>query len=332
MSKKQVIAILFSHLEKNKENYYRDVESVYNVLNHIGHKVCKVSVDSDIKKVLLTIKKHSPEYIFNLCEEVAGNSWGEMYIAGVLELLNIPYTGSGPFSFGLCLDKAKNKDILANNGINVPKYYVFSTDTKIPINIKFPLIVKPLHEDGSYGIEAESIVWNNNALLKRIAIISKKFKQPAIAEQYIAGRELNVSILGNGRSLKVLPISEIDYSKMPEDLPKICTYNAKWAENTDEYINSIPVCPANLSRKVKNSIEDAAVQAYNTMQCRDYARVDIRLDKNKIPYIIDINPNPCLSPDSGFVRSASVAGFTYEQLIEEILERCKKRYAKYNNN
>lgn len=331
--KKNSIVILYSLVKNNKENYNGDVGAVNSALCGLGYNVKKISVSRNIGKLILDIKKYSPLYIFNLCEEVDGHSWGEMYIAGILELLNIPYTGSGPFSLGLSLDKAKSKDILLNHRIRVPKYWVFdNVDKKIPKDVKFPLIVKPIHEDGSYGIEAESIVYNKNTLCKRISLINKRFRQPAIVEEYIEGRELDISILGNGKNIKILPISEIDYNKMPKKLPKICTYNAKWNEKSEEYRESIPVFPADLPKRVKTIIENTAVKVYNTMQCRDYARIDIRLDKNKIPYIIDINPNPCLSPDSGFVRSAMEAGLNYEKLIGEIVNSCKKRYAKHNNN
>jgi D-alanine-D-alanine ligase len=335
--KQNRVTLLYSQVKNNKENYNSDVESVYNALCCLGYKTQKIPVGNNIGDLISDIKENNPDFIFNLCEEACGNSWGEIYIAGVLELLRVPYTGSSPFSLSLSLDKAKTKDVLLSNGINVPRYMVYdmirsSAQAQLrssgPRELKFPIIVKPLQEDGSYGIWPDSVVYNKKNLLKKVFLINKQFNQPAIAEEYKEGRELNVSILGNGKNLKVLPISEVDYSKMPEKLPKICTYKAKWDENSDEYKGTIPVCPADLSKKTRNMAENAAVKAYNAMLCRDYARIDIRLDKNKIPYIIDVNPNPCLAPDSGFVRSGAAAGYNYEGLIGEILENCRKRWKK----
>lgn len=327
--KENRIAVLYSLLENNKENYYDNVDSVENALEKKGFDVWQIPVGKDLRAVAAGIQKISPKCIFNLCEEVRGNSWGEAYMAGVLELLGIPYTGSGAFSLGLSLNKARTKDVLRANGIKTPLYQVFHTKLDILSNgLKFPLIVKPLHEDGSYGIHLNSVVNSKNALYNRIKAIYKRFKEPAMVEEYINGRELNVSILGNGKNTKVLPISEIDYTTMPHKMPKICTYNAKWKIESKEYKHTVPVCPAPISNKIRKIIEDIAIRVYDIMGCRDYARIDIRLDKKEIPYIIEVNPNPCLSMDSGFARSAREAGLSYEDLIAKIVDICMERSCK----
>lgn len=324
--KEGCIVIIYNLLEEDKEDYYTDVNGVEGALDKLGYDVKKISVGQDINKVLSNIKKASPMCIFNLCEGFNGNSWGEVYIAGLLELLKIPYTGSGPFGLALALNKAKTKDVLRSNGIKVPLYQVFSErNVSISKVLKFPLIVKPLHEDGSYGIDTNSVVCDGKGLYNRINTIHRKFREPAIVEEHIDGREINVSILGNKKELRVLPISEIDYSSMPLHLPRICGYKAKWRPRSKEYKNTVPICPADLSGDLKNQICDIAIKVFNIIECRDYARVDIRLDKFKNPYIIDVNPNPCLNPDSGFVRSAKVFGLDYTGLIGEILNICMQR-------
>lgn len=327
--KKPCIAVLYSLVKNNKENYNGDVEAVSRALCGSGYNIKKIPVSTDIEELVSNIKKFSPKCIFNLCEEVNGNSRGEVYIAGILELLRIPYTGTGPLGLMLSLDKARNKEILQSNGVKSPKYQVFYSDKDVlSKTLLFPLIVKPLHEDGSYGINLDSVVHNKRNLYKKIHTIHRKFKQPAIAEEYIEGRELNVSLLGNGKKLKVLPISEIDYSSVSHGNPKICTYNAKWNTKSGEYKETMSVCPANLSEKTRKTIENVSIRAYRSLECRDYARIDIRLDKNRNPYIIDVNPNPCLSPDSGFVRSAEKAGISYIRLIDTILNNCMERRCK----
>lgn len=328
------ITIIYSYLERDKEDYYKDVDSVNNALEKLGYEVSKVAVGNNIIELLSAIKKISPMCIFNLCEEVNANSWGEVYIAGLLELLGIPYTGSGPTGLMLSLDKAKTKDVLRSHGIKVPLYQVLNAkDDDISETLKYPFMVKPLHEDGSYGIDRNSVVYDEKALFNKINIIYKEFKEPSIIEEFIKGRELNVSVLGNNKNLQVLPISEIDYSNMPKGGPNICSYNAKWRTKSREYKNTMPICPADLSSILKNKIQDISVKVYEIMECRDYARIDIRLDKNKIPYIIDVNLNPCLNPNSGFVRSAKTKGLSYEDLIKEILNACIERnISRYNKS
>lgn len=320
------IVVVYNLVENDKEDYYEDVKNVEEALVELGYDVTKLWVGDDIEDFIFRIKKASPKCIFNLCEEVWGNSWGEVYIAGLLELLGLPYTGSGPFALGLSLDKAKTKDVLKANNIKVPLYKVFKEGEAIPsVGLEFPLIVKPLHEDGSFGIDCGSVVYDEEDLSCRINAMHKRFKEPVIVEEYIDGREINVSILGNNKNLQVLPISEIDYSNMPPNYPRICSYKAKWEVSSIEYKNTVPVCPADLPPKLCEEIEDIAIRVYDIIGCRDYARIDIRLDKLLEPYIIDVNPNPCLNPDSGFVRSAKKAGFSYVELVGKIVDLCMER-------
>lgn len=334
--RKNRIAILFSHIEEgvpgftkerlDKEIYYKDVDSVKNALSESGFIVNKFSVTNDIEKLLSDIKIFSPDCIFNLCEEVGGDSRGEVYTAGLLELLNIPYTGTGPFGLALALDKARTKDILKSHGLKVPCYQVLNSAKDIlSRGCRFPLIIKPLCEDGSYGIETDSIVRDKEGLCKKVDEINTRFKEPVIAEQYIDGRELNVSLLGNKKDSEILAVSEIDYKRVSKKTPKICSYEAKWDVDSSEYKNTMPICPAFLTKQLKNEIEDISRKVYDIMECRDYARIDIRLDKNEIPYIIDVNPNPCLGADSGFVTAAEKAGLAYNNLLARIIEICLKR-------
>lgn len=327
---KEHIAILYNILEDKVQGtqHYRDVEMIDEALRGRGHDVVKIPVGKDVGELISQLINISPRYIFNVCEEVDNNSWGEIYIAGLLELLRIPYTGSNPFCLALALNKARTKDVLQSQSVTVPKYQVFnSEDVKLMQYMTFPLILKPLCEDGSFGIDPSSVVFNENELYERILAKKNEFKGLLIAEEYIEGREFNVAILGNGDSLQLLPVSEIDYSTMPPTVPKICSYSAKWEKESIEYKNTIPVCPVKISNKLQKILEEAAVKAYKIMGCTDYARVDIRLSKEKeLPYVIDVNPNPCISPNSGFVRSALAAGMEYKDLMNTILTLCQKRY------
>jgi D-alanine-D-alanine ligase len=176
-------------------------------------------------------------------------------------------------------------------------------------------------EDASLGISKESFVKNEKALRKRVRYINHTYNQPALVEQYVYGRELNVAILGY-KSPQVLPISEIMFGFNKE--PKIVDYPAKWFTESDEYKMTKPMCPAIVEPSIKNKIEKVALKSFEALHCRDYARVDVRLD-DETPYVIEVNPNPDISPDAGFSRSLKAAGISYEEFIELLIEFSKER-------
>jgi len=327
---KKNAVILYNNLGEEKDqniDIYKDIRLIAEAIEERGDSVTKIMVDNNIRGVVAHLLDNRPEYIFNLCEEVENNSWGEIYVAGIIELLKIPYTGSGPFCLALSLNKAKSKDILKCNEIPVPDYQVFNSENEeLKLELKFPLIVKPLYEDGSFGIEKSSVVNNTEELKNQVKKKREEFNELVIVEQYIEGREINVAVLGNKDYIEIMPISEIDYSTMPDFIPKICTYSAKWEKESIEYKASVPVCPAKLTEEQKEILKDTAIRVYKLMDCKDYARVDIRLSKENIPYVIDINPNPCISPDSGIIRSARVSGLEYNDFIDKIITNCQKRY------
>jgi D-alanine-D-alanine ligase len=216
---------------------------------------------------------------------------------------------------------------LSFNGIQTPSHQIFHNVEDIPnskLLDEFPLIVKPSREDASVGIENSSVVYTIDALKKQISKIIREYKQPVLVEQFIEGRELNVAILGNEEPI-VLPISEIDFSLLPKNFPKIVTYKAKWVEDSVEYKGTNGKCPADLPLKIQDNVKSIAMRAFSIMNCRDYARVDIRLTSNGTPYVLEINPNPDISIDSGFARSARTFGLEYPQMICKITEVALKR-------
>jgi D-alanine-D-alanine ligase len=191
-------------------------------------------------------------------------------------------------------------------------------------SMKFPLIVKPSREDASIGIEPSSIVTNANELRKRVRFVIEEFDQPALVEEYIDGRELNVALLGNRKPV-IFPISEIDMSTLPKAYPRIITYNAKWMKGTEEYLHTKGVCPALLTPELESEIKSMALTAFELIGCRDYARIDFRLSKDHQPYILEVNPNPDISDDAGFARSAMAAGLTFDDLAGKIVECALER-------
>ena len=196
-----------------------------------------------------------------------------------------------------------------------------SLPSRDDFTLKFPVIVKLLREDASIGISEFSVANDFDSALNRIKYLLENYKQEILVEEYIDGRELNVSILGG----KVLPISEITFDGLPKAFPKIVTYEAKWSPESIYYKNTIPKCPAIISDNIRERIEKTALEAFNAMDCRDYARVDVRLSKRNVPYVIEVNPNPDISPDAGFVRSAQAAGYSYSELLKLIASFALKR-------
>lgn len=290
-------------IKKNLQKYFSDVETL--------------AVDSNVQKIVYKINRYSPDAIFNFVEAVEGISSYEYCTAGLFELLGFEYTGNTPFCLGNCLNKERTKNILRSFKIRTPSSVILSRGIGIQIkkfDLRYPVIVKLLNEDASIGISEFSVVNNSEELKKQFEFLNDTYKQDIIAEEYIDGRELNVAILGR----TVLPISEIDFSGLPENLPKIVTYDGKWIAESVYYGHTNPKCPADLDKKLKKKITTISLEAFSALGCRDYARVDIRIDKSGKPYIIEVNPNPDISEDSGFTRAATAKGINYPELLYTI--------------
>ncbi|MGB2867256.1 MAG: ATP-grasp domain-containing protein [Bacteroidota bacterium] len=302
-------------------------EHVEQALKEVGYKTSIFNMNGDLRRLIKFVEEKEPDIVFNLCESVGNESIHEMHVAGVYELLGVPYTGAGAFALGTCLNKVRTKEILSHHKILNSRFAYFKNVNEIGIDdldLRFPLIVKPSHEDASVGIENESIVDSIAALRKRVRYIFQNFDQPALVEEYIEGRELNVAIMGNKRPI-ILPISEIDFSKLPANYHKIVTYNAKWVEGTEEFVGTVGVCPADLPQDVERKIKEISLKAYRLMGLRDYGRIDIRLDKTNTPYVLEVNPNPDISDSAGFARSARAYGMSFHDVISKIVEYAWER-------
>jgi D-alanine-D-alanine ligase len=307
-----------------------EMRSVERALKPLEHNTRIVPFAPDINHLIEELRENRPDIIFNLCESVDGDPTQEMNIASLYELMKIPYTGTRAFSLGLALNKPMVKSILDFNGIPTAKHFVAKSSSNLHINgNKFPMIVKPSREDASIGICNESIVTNRQALKRRIEFVLDEHKQPALVEEYIEGREINVSVVGNDE-LIVFPISEIDFSLLPEEYPKIISYNSKWMYKTVEFECTKAVCPAqNLTKHEIRTIQETAKEVYRLLGAADYARVDMRF-KDGIPYVLELNPNPDIASDvpedTGFTRSAKAHGWEYEYLIQQIIRFALKRW------
>ncbi len=301
-------------------------EWVQKSLDKLGFEYQMLPFEVDLELLVKALKDYRPDVVINLCEGAFGNSHHELNVPSMLELLHIPYTGSPPLSLGMCQNKGLTKKILEANGLPTPKYWVLENSVDWQGDLEFPLFVKPLKEDASLGISNKSYVRNEAELKAQVEYITNRYKQPALVEEYIAGRELNVAILGYDDP-KALPISEITFGFRDE--PKIVSFSAKWFKESDEYEKTKPVCPAVLEPSVKDNVERIALKAFKLLYCRDYARIDIRL-RNGSPWILEVNPNPDISLEAGFSRSLRTAGISYEQFVEKIIQFALQRASRHS--
>jgi D-alanine-D-alanine ligase len=308
-----------------QESVLSRLQAVQQALVSFGYAVQALEARGDLTVLLRRIRTAKADLVFNLCEEFLGRTRLEMNIAALLELLDIPFTGSSALTLGLSQDKGKTKSILAHGGIPTPAYCVWQPGKeRLLSGLRFPLIIKPLLEDASLGIDNDAYIPDEKTLKQQVQKVHQGYGQ-VLVEEYIEGRELNVSILGNKKP-QVLPISEIDFSSMPPGLPRICSYAAKWVENSREFSSTVPRCPTSLPVKVEEEVKRVSLEAYRMMDCQDYARVDIRLSAEGIPYVLEINANPDISPDAGMTRSAKTAGYTYPEFIALMVETSWNRY------
>ncbi|MBI3893571.1 MAG: ATP-grasp domain-containing protein [Candidatus Wallbacteria bacterium] len=303
------------------------VDAVTAALAELGAETDTFGVGLHTRTLLARLSRRRPSIVFNLCEGLGGEASFEYLIPGLLEAEGIPYTGSPPAALITCLDKVRTKQILSHHSIPTPPFRVFEPGAPIASDgtLAFPLIVKPAHEDASLGIDAASVVKDSQSLRERIAFVHDLYRQAALVEHYVEGREFNVSVLANTPP-RSLPLAEIDFGGLPAEHPRICSYEAKWIEDSPIYTGTPSVCPApGVEPTLGREIANIARRAYGIMGCRDYGRVDLRVGASGIPYVLEVNPNPDLSPDAGLTKAATADGLGYRGLVQSILESALER-------
>jgi len=268
------------------------------------------------------------DLVFNLAEGFGDDLRAEPNVAGFIELLGVPYTGSFSGALEVARDKHLSKLILEKEGIPTPRFQLFRTDDD-QFSLDFPVIIKPVLEDASIGITSDSIVSDEDDLRVKVARILETYRQPALVEEYVAGREMNAALIIGPDGAEVLPISEIVFN-LPGGTPRILGFEAKWLEDSPFFQNTVPLCPAPLEPELKERIETLAKQACSALGVENYARVDFRIrDEDGEPFVIEVNPNPCINPSgSGFARAAAAAGMDYPKLIERIARSALDHWGK----
>ena len=303
-----------------------DREEIFEALGKLGHEPFYQVLDGG-EKSLVAVSRCGAELIFNLTESYAGDDTKDMNVAAYLDLLDCPYTGAGPHAMYLAQDKSLAKKIFAFHGIKTP-YFATSYRGKLDHSqdIAFPLIVKPTSEDGSIGIDTGSVVGSVKELMERIHYIQEEFDSPALIEEYIEGREIYAAILGND-SPEVLPMVELDLSKLPKGTPKIAGKEVKWEKETEAYKVTKSAPAEDLDEATTKRLSETALAAYQALKLRDYGRIDMRLSKKGEVFVIEANPNPWLASTAEFAMAAKKAGRNYTQLIGEIIDLSQARYA-----
>jgi len=297
-----------------------------------GHTTRRLAVDDAVQPLIDELTKEQPELVFNLAESFRGKSALESNVAALLNLLDLRYTGSSPAGLILAGDKTLTKKVLAFHGIQSAKFAtMYRGQVDWSGDIKFPLLVKPPQEDASLGITQKSVVNDVKELLDVISSTQQEYQSPVLVEEFIDGREFYVGVIGNSK-VEALPIIELDFSKFPDGLPKIASWEAKWGDDGDEkgaqFEGTKSIFPTDLSEELTSKIQQVAIDSFQALRLRDYARVDLRVTAEQEVYVIEANPNCYLEQTSEFARSAQKAGLEYPALIARIVELASARYSR----
>lgn len=305
-----------------------------DALTGLGHVVTSVVVDrgGDVSETVAALRREAPDLVFNIAESFAGKSALESNIAGLLNLLDLRYTGSSPAGLLLAGDKSLTKKVLLAHGIQTPQSAtIFRGALDLAGDLSFPVIVKPPQEDASLGISAASVVHGLKELFERIDALQSEYHQPVLVEQFIEGREFYVGVLGNANA-EALPVIEMDFSGFPPDKPKIASWEAKWGDDGEgsgaEYAGSRSIFPEGLDAELEERMKRVAVDAFHALRLRDYGRIDLRVSPAGEIFVIEVNPNCYLERESEFARAAQRSGLEYAALIERLLELALARYAR----
>jgi len=310
---------------ENSKEYDPVVRQVARTLRKLGHRVSVLGVHGDVKRLIAGLSRRKPDLVFNLMEMFGDNVFGDIPVTGLLDLLGVDYTGSGPGELYLSQDKGLTKRLLAFEDILYPRFAVFSRETGFETggNLRMPLFVKPLRSDASLGIGGKSLVQDWTGLIDRVSAIRKELDDAALAEEFIDGREFYVGVVGNSQP-KALPPVEIDFTGFPEGVPKVMDSKAKWDERSKEYKGTRSVL-AQLPDELRARLQKVAVDAYRALRVRDYGRVDLRLTDTGDIYVLEVNASCYLEKDSEFAMAAGAAGLDYPRLIERIVDLAMAR-------
>ncbi|HUU65058.1 MAG TPA: ATP-grasp domain-containing protein [Dehalococcoidales bacterium] len=304
------------------------VSAVQQALLELGYYVTRVPLVAPLGRVKRKLSSLDVDLVFNLFEGFCGRPETEALVPEALSELGIPCTGCPGKMLRLALDKAKVKVLLKAAGIPTPDFQLLNHHILHMFQLNYPCVVKPRGEDASHGLTEASVVSDFASLKKQVKLITEAYGGSALVEEFIDGREFNATVLGDSRCT-VLPVSEIAYS-LPSGMPRILTYAAKWEPSSPYFRGTTAICPAEIEAEARERINQTALAVFRLLDGQGYARADMRMNKEGQPSVIEVNPNPDISPDSGAVRQAEAAGMSYPQFVEKIIQLALEK--KYHEN
>ena len=309
----------YSRLGENKAELgvLDAVKAVNRALIRLGYTVEKIPLYPPLEQVREIIKGIKADIVFNLFEGFMDLPETEPQVAEIVAGLGIPYTGCPPSILRQALDKASTKAMLTAKGVRTPRYQTLNPENLSTFKLDFPCIVKPKGEDASHGVSENSVVNDTDALARQVNLVSREYGGCALVEEFVDGREFNITVLGT-KQLDVLPISEIVFN-LPPGMPKILTFGAKWEPTSPYFDATKAVCPAKIDPELRDEIGRIARQTFAIVGGSGYARVDFRVNE-KGPQVIEVNPNPDISPGTGAARQAKASGLTYFKFIDKLIE------------
>jgi len=323
---------LYNEAANNQENLVENDltvigQEIEQTLRERGYRVSFFDFN-DLPKAFNDLKSSEVDLVFNVCERINNSSLLEPHAASIFDVLQIPYTGSNPFTLGLCIDKIRVKKLLSYHKIPTPEWdYIYSLDDDIRDDLKYPLIVKPANTDNSIGITNDSVVQNEKELRQQLEKVINEIGRPALIEEYIEGDEYDVPIMGTKEDdLQILPLSRSIFDELPTGLWHIFPFESKYSDHPDykKIITQRP--PKNISKKLETLLGEIALDTYKILDCHDYGRVEIRVDKNNNPYVLELNPNPSIDKEGCFSVCAEIIGLDYGDFLEEIIRLAIRRY------
>jgi D-alanine-D-alanine ligase len=311
---------------RKKKEKKEDREEIFEALTELGHEPFYQVLDGRTQS-LHALAKCGADLVFNLTESYAGDDTKEMNVAAYMDLLGLRYTGAGPHASFLAQDKAVAKKMFAFHGIKTP-YFATAYRGRVEHahDVAFPLIVKPISEDGSIGIDEGAVVQSVKELMERVEYIQDEFDSPALIEEFIEGREIYAGILGSYEHSEVLPLVELDLSRLPKGTPKIASWDVKFEESTEVHRLTKSSLASDLDEDTAAKLSETALAAYKAVKLRDYGRIDMRLSSKGEVYVIEANPNPWLASGQEFAMAAKASGRSYTELISEIVNLAMARY------
>src|SRR5436305_9912574 len=303
------------------------IAAVEAALSKLG-KVVRIEATEEFPERLRAIR---PDIVFNIAEGFHGVN-RESHVPAMCEFFGIPYSGSDPFTLTLCLDKARAKETLSFHGIPTPRFAVVENLADLDertFSLELPLFIKPLHEGSSKGITDGNLCWDRDHLLAQTKFLLENYHQPVLVEEYLLGQEFTCGVLGNGDEATVLPLVGMNFEALPKGALPIYSYDAKFVWDRPERPLEIFQCPAKISKELQASIERVTLDAFRVLGCRDWARIDVRLDAAGKPNVLEVNPLPGILPDpadnSCLPKAARAAGIGYDELIQSCLKYAAAR-------